>query len=214
MKGQNVTMTRREARLANLAMVETVSERVQASHQDALDVGWQLLDEANLAYGEHYVQYHAYRRDGRWYMTVESRMRGARKYGIIDAMLVRAMRHWAVVDSVLDKEPKTRVRKQVRRVQRMIDWMVQDAWDLRQPASAHTFRGILALFGEVVSRETISAYLKRKGLAKMHGNQMSVWLLYPDQVFPGTERPAEPTPAPSWLADVCLPSGGQPLFQT
>ena len=194
-----IALSKREARQRNQSAVKTVSQYVQLGncHQNEMSIEWQLLDEDNAFVDQNgqamnYAQYRASRfEDRRWYLTVE--IRGARRYGIIHAMLDRAMRYWSMVDEVLASEPKTRISKRVRRIQRMLDWMVQDAWDLRQVASAHTFRGILALFGELVTKEAIHNNLKRCGLAKRYGNHMAVWMPMP--VFPKPDG-IPPIPVP------------------
>ena len=219
MTRQEASMTRQQARLANLAVAQTVEYRVDVSDyvDEDVTISWQLLDEVNAS-KDSCVQYRAYRRiSGQWYMTVDKRE--SKKYGIIDAMLVRAMRYW----SILEREPEY-WRAEFKRTHPgrtayykphllMIDWMVQDCWELRQVASVHTFRGILALLGEVVSRDAITDALKRMGLARMYGNHMAIWIRYPDRA-PGTKRPipTPPAPEPSWLDDVCLPANGTAVF--
>jgi len=199
-----IALSKREARQRNLQAVKTVSQYVQLGNcqENPAKIEWQLLDEDNAfvdAQGQaiNYAQYHAYRfEDGHWYLTVE--IRGARRYGIIHAMLDRAMRYWSMVDSVLASEPTTRISRRVRRIQRMLDWMVQDAWDLRQVASAHTFRGILALFGELVTKEAIHNNLKRCGLAKRYGNHMAIWMPMPAFPKPDGIPPILVPSEPDW----------------
>lgn len=199
-----IALSKREARQRNLQTVKTVSQYVQLGncHHNEMSIQWQLLDEDNAfvdADGQaiNCAGYRAYRfEDGHWYLAIE--IRGARRYGIIHAMLNRAMSYWSMVDGVLASEPTTRVSRRVRRIQRMLDWMVQDAWDLGQVASAHTFRGILSLFGELVTKEAIQNNLKRCGLAKRYGNHMAVWMPMP--VFPKPDgiSPVPSPPEPDW----------------
>jgi hypothetical protein len=201
-----IALSKSEARDRNLGAVKTVSQYIELNkcHVHAMKIDWQLLDEDNAfldAQGQaiNYAQYHAQRfDDGHWYLTVE--IRGARRYGIIDAMIERAMTYWSMVDTVLASEPKTRISKRVRRIQHLLDWMVQDAWELRQVASAHTFRGILTLFGELVTKETIQNHLKQCGLAKRYGNHMAIWTPMPAFPKPDGIRPVPAPPEPDWKA--------------
>ena len=202
-----VVIDHREAYQRNALVVKQLGLRVQASlaHQNPLVIEWDLLDEQNarvekttgLTFGQ--VCYRLVRDDaGYWSLIVN---RDGSEYGVINTMIRRAIRYGAIIDSVMDTEKHGRgQRKAVERVRRLVEWMAQDAWDLRQVASAHTFRGLLALNGLKQKKRAIHEHLKAIGCLALKHRRMKVWLEAPVWPVPnGIQTVANP-PEQDWKA--------------
>jgi hypothetical protein len=168
------------------------------------EVSWILLDEKNALKGvgkcagqlQNYTSYRAIF-DGKWYLIVEVEQS---KYGVIHEYLNRALGYWTVVDKVLETEPRKRgVKRSSKRIQRMLDWMCQDAWDLRQVCHANTFRGVLAMVGGYCTRETVNSILANKmGLCKL--KPQKVWIRFPPTPIPIPMPVVPDPPEQDWRA--------------
>lgn len=165
-------------------IVDCDAEEVASTFQK--QVRWTLIDEntgvlpTSDGLGGSRVDFRAVY-DGKWYLIVEHQNLHAEKvqYGVIHEMLSRALAYWTVVDKVLAQEPSRKgVKRSAKRIQRMLDWMSQDCWELRQVCHPDTFRGILAMVGGYVSKRTITDTLRHTfGLGKL--KPQATWVQIP-----------------------------------
>lgn len=197
----------KEAYQRNTLEAKQVGLRIEAglAHQNPLLVEWDLLDEQNarldkatgLVFGQ--VRYRLVRDDaGYWSLFVN---RDGSEYRVINAMIRKAIKYGEVVDGVMDKEKLGRgQRKAVERIRRLVEWMIQDAWDLRQVASAHTLRGLLAMLGLVQKKRAIHEHLKAIGCVALKHRRMKVWLEAPVWPIPNGMQSVPTPPEQDWKA--------------
>ena len=202
-----VVIDHSEAYQRNALEAKQVSLRIEAglAHQNPLSIEWDLLDEQNarldkatgLVFGQ--VCYRLVRDDaGYWSLFVN---RDGSEYRVIDAMIRKAIKYGSVVDGVMDTEKLGRgQRKAVERIRRLVEWMIQDAWDLRQVASAHTFRGLLAMLGLVQKKRAIHEHLKAIGCLALKHRRMKVWLEAPVWPVPNGMQTVPTPPEQDWKA--------------
>lgn len=202
-----VVIDHKEAYQRNALEAKQVSLRIGAglAHQNPVSIEWDLLDEQNarldkatgLVFGQ--VCYRLVRDDaGYWSLFVN---RDGSEYRVIDAMIRKAIKYGEVVDGMMDTEKLGRgQRKAVERIRRLVEWMIQDAWDLRQVASAHTFRGLLALNGLVQKKRAIHEHLKAIGCLALKHRRMKVWLEAPVWPVPNGMQTVPTPPEQDWKA--------------